>query len=33
MNGVNKVLYGSVMFGLGTVAGYFVSKKRLEESY
>ena len=33
MTGVKRILFGTAMFGLGAVAGYFVSKKRLEEQY
>lgn len=33
MSGLNKVLFGTGMFGLGSFVGYFVSKKMLEESY
>ena len=33
MSGINKVLFGTGMFGLGAFAGYFVSKKLLGEQY
>lgn len=33
MTGVKKILFGTAMFGLGAVTGYFVSKKMLDESY
>ncbi len=32
MSGIKKAVFGAGMFGLGAVVGYFVSKKRLEES-
>ena len=33
MSGLNRVLFGTGMFGLGAFAGYFVSKKLLGEQY
>jgi hypothetical protein len=33
MNGIGKIFFGTTMFGLGVIAGYYACKRRLEEQY
>lgn len=33
MSGVEEAVFGTAMFGLGAIAGCFITKKMLEESY
>ncbi len=33
MNGIGKMFFGTTMFGLGVIAGYYACKRRLEEQY
>ena len=33
MSGINKVIFGTTMLGIGALGGYFVSSKLLQKQY